>query len=639
MECEICQNPWNTENRIPKILPCGHSFCLSCLKELFKNHNSQQNIFKCPSCKNEITFLTYNDVLNLRNNNDLISLIGKMEIQKIKTNTSNASMSNSLQINNSSNINNDINNNNLQNEENILNLKKNNSKKKKKYNNFINNYFPMCLAHKSKANFYEKKNNNIIYICNDCLQINEYKDIFPLPNLKIQNEYKIYSCKKRTKILEEEINRVENFLLSYQDKFENENNQKIKELFDYIKNIVKYNITTAKTLFNQCKKEQNMQINKKIQELYFLRNELNLFNKKLDELLDLNEKNPLPESQIELDNVYNKLGNFINYENELNLFTMNISIKDEVKNSLFDIIQNAYKLEIDFLKMKNGEMPTIKDLLNKSTNWACKCGNIENKEGTIVCDTCSKYRPLETYSNIIFNPMFLSKTEKKEYHIRRKHELKVYHSLIQKHLTNNNNIKNFYFAIDCSWFKSWKCFITNDLGEKTLPNNEKYISENINLGVLPPYSINNKRISNEFKEGGIYKLKPGLIFKKDYIIVNQLLWEWFLLNYDGGPEIIVENTILYNPYLLTIPEKEKESKIFKKEINLGNDINEQIKNKLNDTNKKNYIHKNENKNYKNKIDNNKNSDDISDILDNDNNINNIKVGFKIKNIMNNNDNK
>ena len=23
--------------------------------------------------------------------------------------------------------------------------------------------------------------------------------------------------------------------------------------------------------------------------------------------------------------------------------------------------------------------------------------------------------------------------------------------------------------------------------------------------------------------------------------MNQLLWEWFLLNYNGGPEIIVEN--------------------------------------------------------------------------------------------------
>ena len=567
MECEVCLNPWNTDNRIPKILSCGHTFCLSCLIELLKQYDSQQAIFKCPSCKIEInSLLTYNDILNLRNNNDLLSLIGKVEIQKIKTNTSNASMS---QINNISNINNnDINNNILQNEENyILNSKNKTSKKKKKYIDIIDNYFPVCLTHKNKANFYEIKDNNIIYICNDCLQLNEYNNIIPLSNLKVQNEYKIYSCKKRTKILEEEIKRIEKFLRSYQDKFEIENNNKIKELFDYIKNIVKYNITTAKTLFNQCKKEQNIQINKKIKELSFLRNELNIFNTKLDELLGLNEKNPIPESQIELDNIYNKLGNFINYENELNLFTMNISIKDEVKNSLFDLIQNSYKLEIDFLKMKNGEMPTIKDLLKKSTNWACVCGNIENKIGNIVCDTCSKYRPLESYTNIIFNPMLISKEEKKEYNIRRKHELKVFQNLMKKHLTNNNkNIHNYLFAIDSFWIKSWKCFISNDFEEKILPNNEKYMSENINLGILPPCPINNIKISDDYNENSKYKLKSGLKIKKDYIIVNQLLWEWFLLNYDGGPEIIIDNnnTKLYNPYLLTIEEKEKESTIYKK---------------------------------------------------------------------------
>ena len=32
----------------------------------------------------------------------------------------------------------------------------------------------------------------------------------------------------------------------------------------------------------------------------------------------------------------------------------------------------------------------------------------------IICNNCSKYRPLETYTNIIFNPMFVTKAEKKE---------------------------------------------------------------------------------------------------------------------------------------------------------------------------------------------------------------------------------
>ena len=104
-------------------------------------------------------------------------------------------------------------------------------------------------------------------------------------------------------------------------------------------------------MYNQCKNEQKNQIDKKIKELKFLKNELDSFDKKLDEISDINDKKPEPESQLELDNLYNKLSNYINYENELNLFQMKISIKDEVKESLFDLIQNAIQLDVDFLKI------------------------------------------------------------------------------------------------------------------------------------------------------------------------------------------------------------------------------------------------------------------------------------------------
>lgn len=537
MECEICKNPWNIDKRVPKILVCGHTFCQSCINQTLEESKKKKTPFKCPLCKVEInSILEYKDITQLRNNIGILSLIEKMEIQKIKTNTSNNSMSISLQINNSPIINNE---NNIQNVENLVfktyNMNINDNKNE-------NQLSPLCQIHKNKANFYIIEKDNIIFICNDCLRIEKYNNLLPLPNLKINNEYKINSCKNKIKILFEEIKRIENFLNSYQDKFEAENIKKLKELFDFIKNIIKYNITTAKTLFNQCKKEQKNNIDKKIEELSFLKKELDLFNTKLDDLLYLNKINPLPESQIELDNIYNKLGNYINYENELNLFTMNISIKDEIKNSLFEIIQNSYKLDIDFLKMKNGELPTIKDLLNTSKNWSCSCGNINNKEGKIICDCCSKYRSLETYTNILFNPMIVTKKEKKEYQMRRNHEWKVFQNLIKKNIHTKKN--NYCFAIDCSWFNRWKSFIANDLDERILSNKYKNISENINLGVLPPGQINNKKICDETSEidgANIFKLKRGLTINKDYVVVNQLLWEWFLLNYDGGPEIIMES--------------------------------------------------------------------------------------------------
>ena len=603
MECEICFNPWNLENRIPKILACGHTFCQSCLENSLKKKSSEEEIFKCPSCKTEMnSILTHKDILNLRNNSDILSLIEKMEIHKIKTNTSNASLPLSLNLNNLSNLNNKVNSKMNYIEDNIIYNDKgnNNNLENNTYdekNN--NNYYPICQTHKNKANFYIKKNDNIIFICNDCLQINDYENIFSIPSLKLQNEYKINSCKNKTKILMEEIERVEKFLNAYQNEFEIENNKKIKELFDYIKNIIRYNITIAKTIFNQCKKEQKIQIDKKIQELSFLKKELRLFDKKLDELLNLNKINTMPESQIELDNIYNKLGNYINYENELNLFTMNITIKDEVKNSLFDIIQDSYKLDIDFLKMKNGELPTIKDLLNKTTKWTCGCGNVNNKIGIIICDSCSKYRPLETYKNIIFNPMLITKTEKKEYKIRRKHEWKVFQSLVKKKINNNNKKNNFLFAIDSSWFNRWKSYISNDLKDKIMSNNEKYISDNINLGVLPPGPIDNNKICDNTVYNEKYNLKKGLRIKKDYIIVNQLLWEWFLLNYEGGPEVIMENSNASSPFIFSIEENKpnylKKDESFEGNLNIKKDY---LYNIDSEVNKIKYINKSDNKNEK-----------------------------------------
>ena len=49
------------------------------------------------------------------------------------------------------------------------------------------------------------------YICNECIQSIVIDNLNPLPNLKAQNEFKIDSCKNRTKILKNEIERIENF--------------------------------------------------------------------------------------------------------------------------------------------------------------------------------------------------------------------------------------------------------------------------------------------------------------------------------------------------------------------------------------------------------------------------------------------
>ena len=535
MECELCSSQWNLDCKIPKILPCGHTFCLKCLYGIMEKHNKEEP-FKCPNCKREIEMLkTKKDINSLPKNIQLISLLDKVETQKSRTNISNISMSMSIPVNTSYLDSGGLNVNYLSNEDSPY--------------GFNNYFYPLCPTHKNKATFYNLVDGRMNYICNECIQSMVLENLNPLPNLKSQNEFKIDSCKNRTIILKDEIERIENFLKSYQNNFELDNKKKIDELFDYINKIVSYNYTTALTVYNQCKNEQKIQIDKKLKELKFLKNELDTFDKKLDELLDINDKKPEPESQLELDNLYNKLGNYINYENELNLFQMNISIRDEVKDSLFDLIQNAIQLDVDFLKMKNGEIPTIKELLNKSSHWCCTCGELNNSLGKIICNNCSKYRPLETYTNIIFNPMFITKVEKKEYNMRRRHESKVYQSLMKRDKENNKEI--YFYALETSWFNKWKCFVSNDLTEKVMSNNEKHISDNKIIGVLPPGIINNIKLCDIYKPHGKYRLKSGLKIKKDYLVINQYLWEWFLLNYGGGPELLIDG---YSSSLFSIEE-------------------------------------------------------------------------------------
>ena len=114
------------------------------------------------------------------------------------------------------------------------------------------------------------------------------------------------------------------------------------------------------------------------------------------------------------------------------------------------------------------------------------------------------------------------------------------------------NKKDIYFyAIEASWLNKWKCFVSNDLSEKIMSNNEKHISDNKLIGVLPPGIINNIKICDIYKPHGKYRIKSGLKNKKDYFIINQYLWEWFLLNYSGGPEIPIDG---YSSNLFSIEE-------------------------------------------------------------------------------------
>ena len=505
MECDICQNNWDKNIHIPRILNCGHSFCEKCLENLIKKRNKT---FLCPICKLEIKNLkNLNDIKLLNKNETLLKLFDKIENNNNNINNNSNFMSMSFSLNE----------NNLFNSEEIKNS---------------NNFFPLCETHKIKADFFINNNNKKIFYCEDCIKYFNIKNFEIVPNLKEQNLFKINASFYKIEMINNEIKRIENFLENYQKNFEIQNLEKIEELFNYLKKIINYNYTTVKTLYMQCKNEQRNQINKKKKELISLKNELKSFK---ENLISINNNNFNINNQIELNKIFHKLANYLNYNNELNLFQMKLEIKTELKDTLFDLIQNSYDISIDFLKMKNGKMPTLKELLNKEINWCCECGIFDNKNGNFICNGCSKYRKLESYNNIIFNPFKITQNEIKELNIRRKHEIRVFQNLLNKNVNLNNNV---FYALDKKWFLKWKCFVTNDLRDKYIKNNEKFISENKLIGVLPPEKINNYKISVKNKNGN-FVLKENMKLSEDYLIINSFLWEWFLLNYEGEPEVVI----------------------------------------------------------------------------------------------------
>ena len=50
MECNVCLNEWNEQKCIPRMLPCGHSYCGECLSLLFKKSQQELACPKCMSC-------------------------------------------------------------------------------------------------------------------------------------------------------------------------------------------------------------------------------------------------------------------------------------------------------------------------------------------------------------------------------------------------------------------------------------------------------------------------------------------------------------------------------------------------------------------------------------------------------------
>ena len=70
MECPVCYREWDSEQVVPRNLPCGHSYCEEDLLALFRLAEGQSNagVITCPTCCQEHNFKDKEEVSKLIKN-------------------------------------------------------------------------------------------------------------------------------------------------------------------------------------------------------------------------------------------------------------------------------------------------------------------------------------------------------------------------------------------------------------------------------------------------------------------------------------------------------------------------------------------------------------------------------------------
>lgn len=105
-----------------------------------------------------------------------------------------------------------------------------------------------------------------------------------------------------------------------------------------------------------------------------LNNELNILDQDLFDMIRHDDKE-LVKSADKINKLQQKVDNFINYDLELNLLSMNVGLKENAKEKLFDLVQQSYSIDVGFMEIQ-GECPTVKDILQKDKYWPCICGEL-----------------------------------------------------------------------------------------------------------------------------------------------------------------------------------------------------------------------------------------------------------------------
>jgi hypothetical protein len=194
----------------------------------------------------------------------------------------------------------------------------------------------------------------------------------------------------------------------------------------------------------------------------------------------------------------------------LSSFVLDITVEKEIFKVFKDFVASSMNVKVvEQVKMEK---------------WVCLCG-IRVQSGKVQCE-CERFRPLESYPNIIEGKDVASSTEINEIQMRRELEMAWINRL------DEDQEPNEWFLINAEWVNAWKSFVLNKSPRARLSQSP--------VGVLPPGPINNWTL---LKENG--ELKPGLKPAVHYRAINRKVWETYVFIYTGGPEIVKKSLKIY----------------------------------------------------------------------------------------------
>jgi len=246
------------------------------------------------------------------------------------------------------------------------------------YNEYSQKKYQACSKHNLVTHSISPRKQNDL--CDKCIQNDDNISTKPIPTIIKDLKTKISTSLTHTSILYNELDRLNMFFNSYQNEFNESNKKKIETLFTYLNKIIQFNQNTVVQILNQCKSEQKSQNDLILSGLDKMKFELSSLQEELTMYENIKDDKELV-SHLDRFNIINyKLKDYLNYDLKMDLIKLQVDLREDVHTvqaTLLNAVQDSYYIDIDFTKI-DGELPTIKNIIQKETRWACICGEIVN---------------------------------------------------------------------------------------------------------------------------------------------------------------------------------------------------------------------------------------------------------------------